>query len=149
MPSPQPLPSLFGRFTAVLQDHEHLATTLRRLRAMCAALDSGQAMLPSELVPEALLAQLHLDLSTHFRAEESSEYFGVVVEEAPGLESQIAALKWEHLTMLQTSARLREVAADRARWLYLSGPTRELVTELEGHERAEARLLRDLFFPKP
>lgn len=64
-------------------------------------------------------------------------------------EHDVTPTTAQHLTMLRSSARLVEVAADRARWVYLSGPTRDLVTELEQHERAEARLLRQLFFPKP
>ena len=41
MSLPQSMPSLFGRFTAIWQDHEHLRTTLRELKALCAALDDG------------------------------------------------------------------------------------------------------------
>lgn len=145
----QRLPSLFGRFTAILQDHDHLAKTLRRLRAMCAALEDGQSQLPPELAPEVLLGQLQVGLAAHFGAEESGDYFGVVVEEEPGLSTQIAGLKWEHMTMLHATEVLCELAKDRGRWLYLPTPTRELVAELERHEQAESKLLRNLFFAKP
>lgn len=145
----QPLPSLFGRFTAIFQDHDHLAKTLRRLRTMCAALEDGQAQLPAELAPEALLGQLQASLAAHFGAEESADYFGVVMEEEPHLAPQIAGLRWEHMTMLHAVEVLCQLAKDRERWLHLPAPTRELVAELERHEQAESRLLRNLFFPKP
>jgi hypothetical protein len=145
----QPLPSLFGRFTAIFQEHHHLAKTLRRLRSMCAALEDGQAQLPADLSPEALLGQLQADLTEHFLAEESADYFGVVVEEEPSLAPQIAGLKWEHLTMLHAVSVLCELAKDRERWLHLPAPTRELVAELTRHELAESRLLRSLFSAPP
>jgi Hemerythrin HHE cation binding domain len=145
----QPLPSLFGRFTAIYQDHDQLAKTLRRLRTMCAALEDGQAHLPADLLPTALLGQLRADLTAHFQVEESGAYFGVVVEEEPRLAPQIAGLKWEHLTMLHAVDVLCELAKDRERWLHLPAPTRELVAELTRHELAESRLLRALFSAPP
>lgn len=51
MSAADPLPSLFGRFTAVLKDHEHLAVTLGRLRHMCAALEQQPHTLSPELSP--------------------------------------------------------------------------------------------------
>lgn len=39
MSLPQSMPSLFGRFTAILKDHDHLGKTLRDLKAACAALE--------------------------------------------------------------------------------------------------------------
>ena len=142
-----PLPSLFGRFTAILQQHDHLGKTLRRLRSMCAALENGQTALPSELAPNVLLVTLHADLDRHFGAEESIEYFGIVVDESPALAPQIAGLKWEHMTMLRAARVLSRRAQDHARWPDLVVPTRELVAELEQHERAESSLLRQFFSP--
>ena len=147
MSSPKPLPSLFGRFTAIFQDHEDLSETLRRLRKMCAALDDGRAPLLPELEPSLLVVDLRLHLGAHFSAEESEEYFGTVMEEAPSLAPQIAALKWEHLTMLQAADMLCGLARDQSRWSQLSVPTLELIKQLERHERAESILLRHLFSP--
>lgn len=143
----QPLPSLFGRATIIFH-HDQLAKTLRRLRTMCAALDDGQAHLPAELSPQALLGQLQGELAAHFQAEESGDYFGVVVEEEPSLAPQVAGLKWEHMTMLHAAEVLCQLAKDRDRWLYLPIPTRQLVAELVRHELAESRLLRNLFSAK-
>lgn len=147
MSQPQPLPSLFGRFTAILQDHDHLAKTLRLLRLMCNALEEGQTALPLNLDPKRLLGELHRDLAEHFAAEESPEYFGTVVEEAPSLVAQVAGLKWEHLTMLRAVEVLREIAELRNRWSELPLPTHELVGQLQRHEQAESTLLRQLFAP--
>jgi hemerythrin len=144
-----PLPSLFGRFSAILKDHDHLGTTLKRLRMMCATLEAGAPELPSELRPGPLLDELYADLRAHFASEESKEYFGTVIDEDPSLAPQITALEWEHQTMLATVERLVIMANDRRRWSTLPPPTRELVVDLERHERAESSLLRELFFPRP
>jgi hypothetical protein len=85
-------------------------------------------------------------LSAHFAEEESKEYFGVVMEEAPALAPQIAVLRWEHLSILKTAERLRGAAQQRERWRSLALPAQNLVAELERHERTESTLLRQLFF---
>ena len=143
--SANPLPSLFGRFNAIFRDHDHLAKTLRRLRSMCAAVESGKDPLPTELTPSHLILELRRDLGEHFAAEETDAYFGTVVDEAPALGSEIAALKWEHLAMLRSADALCEMARDSAKWSQLPLPTRELIEQLERHERAESKLLRSLF----
>jgi hypothetical protein len=140
-----PLPSLVGRFAAILRDHDHLAVTLRQLRALCDALEPGQRELPERLRPSQLLDALRADLTEHFASEESDAYFGVVLEEAPSQKPQIAALKWEHVSMLGAVEGLRELA-DRERWSLLSAPMRALVSRLEQHERAESALLRRSFW---
>lgn len=139
------LPSLFGRFTAIFQDHDQLAKTLRRLRLMCGAIDDSRQSLPDELAPDVLIFDLRAHLGVHFAAEEAEEYFGTVIDEAPSLAPEIAKLKWEHLTMLKAADVLCGVARDRARWSDLPGPTRELIAQLERHERGESQLLRGLF----
>jgi hypothetical protein len=115
---------------------------------MCGVLEAEQTQVPAELAPEALFAQLRADLAAHFSAEESPDYFGVVVDEEPSLESRIAELKGEHATMLQAAEALRRFAGDRGRWSLLAVSTRELVADLERHERAESRLLSTLFLPR-
>lgn len=139
---------MFGRFSAILKDHDHLGKTLKRLRKMCATLEVGEPQLSPDLFPEPLFLELHADLKGHFASEESSEYFGAVVDEAPSLAPQIAALESEHQRLLKTVEQLLSFAEDRARWPALPVPTRDLVAELERHERAESSLLRELFFPR-
>ena len=141
------LPSLFGRFTAILKDHDHLGHTLVHLKTMCAALEAGAPDLPTELAPHVLLNELGTDLRVHFAAEESADYFGAVLEEAPSLGSQIAELEREHRGMLASIERLRQLAQQRERWAMLLLPMRELIATLERHERSESVLLHQLFFP--
>lgn len=148
-PAPTPLPSLFGRFSAILKDHDHLGMTLRRLRKMCATLETGAPELPPELFPVAVLDELFTDLKAHFAREESKEYFGTVVEEEPSLAVQITTLEWEHQNMLASVQRLQGIASDRACWPTLPLPTRAFVADLELHERAESTLLRQLFSLRP
>ncbi|HET7539095.1 MAG TPA: hemerythrin domain-containing protein [Polyangiaceae bacterium] len=141
-----PLPSLFGRFSSVLKEHDHLKTTLHRLRTMCATLEEASD-LPRELLPEPLFEELFADLKSHFTSEESPAYFGTVVEESPALAPQINMLKREHMDMLMRIEELLGMAQDRQRWRGLAHPTRQFVAILEQHERAESTLLRELFFP--
>lgn len=145
MSLPQSMPSLFGRFTAILKEHAHLVTTLRDLKAVCSALEDGGEV-PVELRPPRLLSSLKRELGQHFGAEESEEYFGTVAAEDPTLQLEIAALKAEHATMLSAVDALVELAADPARWPHLPMPTRLLVTQLARHEGSESKLLRSFFF---
>jgi hypothetical protein len=139
------LPSLFGRFTAILKDHEHIGVTRRQLLKMCEALERNPLALPEELSPPTLIGEFRADLLEHFSAEESADYFGTVVEEDPTLAAQIDALKWEHQLMLRALDVLSELVNDRARWEGITPRMRELLAQLERHERRENTLLRDLF----
>ena len=107
--------------------------------------EAGSPTLPDELDPRVLLAAVRSDLAEHFSAEESPTYFGIVMSEAPALTPQVAGLKWEQLTMLRTSNALCALANDRESWRHMPGPTRELIGQLECHERSESALLRGLF----
>lgn len=147
MPTSANIPSLFGRFTAILQDHEHLGTTLKRLRVMCVTLEGPSPELDA-IKPAALLEDLRTDLSGHFAAEEAESYFGTIVEEAPHLAHGIAQLRTEHAAMLGAIAALCRLAEDAERVAELCRATRKLIGELEQHERAESLLLRELFAPR-
>ncbi|MES1185282.1 MAG: hemerythrin domain-containing protein [Myxococcales bacterium] len=140
MTQPAPLPSLFGRFTAVLRDHEHLGTSLKELRAMCSALEAQRSW------PEAprLLEDLRAELSVHFSAEEADSYFGTIVEESPSLAPRIGQLKQEHESMLVALVALGLLADDATRATELARAARLLIAELERHERAESQLIAEL-----
>jgi hypothetical protein len=142
----QALPSLFGRFTAVLREHDHLGATLRELRQMCTALDrrDGEA---ERFEPRQLFGQLRDELTKHFSAEEADGYFGTVVEEAPTLGPQVEALRGEHAVMLQAVGVLCELAVDASDSPRMTDLARRLFARLEQHERAESALLRGLFHP--
>lgn len=141
------IPSLFGRFTAILQDHEHLGTTLKRLRLMCLTLEAPNAV-PDPIDPTPLLEHLQTDLAGHFAAEEAEPYFGTIAEEAPHLAYSIAQLRNEHAAMLAACATLCRLADDAERVTELCRATRQLIADLEQHERAESLLLRELFVPQ-
>ena len=98
-----------------------------------------------DLDPQRLIAALRADLAEHFDAEESPAYFGIVMSEVPALATQVAGLKWEHLTMLRAADVLSELTQNQASWPQLPTPTRELIGQLERHERSESALLRGLF----
>lgn len=144
MTSPAEMPSMFGRFTAIIQDHAHLGTTLKQLRSMCAALEA-EVPLPTPASPQRLLEDLRADLSAHFAAEEAEAYFGTIAEEAPALATRIDQLIGEHATMLGVLVELCRAATDAERLLELAHSTRRLIGQLEQHERAESLLLRELF----
>jgi hypothetical protein len=131
---------LFGRFTAILRDHEHLGTSLKELRAMCSALEAQRSW------PEAprLLEDLHADLSGHFAAEEADSYFGTILEESPPLAPRIGQLKQEHERMLAALVAMGVLADDAMRAAELARATRLLIGELERHERAESLLIAEL-----
>jgi hypothetical protein len=145
VPSIASLPTLFGRYTAIVGDHQRLGVTLRRVRDMCAALESNGPGALGEFEPVRLLADLHTDLVQHFAAEEDDGYFGTVVAERPCLSSGVADLKTEHAVMLASVAGLRAIAEDKTRWSELAAPTRRLAEQLQAHEHSETVLLQEMF----
>jgi hypothetical protein len=144
MTAPANLPSLFGRFTAIFQDHARLGTTLKDLRSMCVTLEARES-LPAAVWPGRLLEDLRIDLSGHFAAEEAESYFGTIAKEAPLLAPRIGRLKDEHASMLSAIPALCGFAEKPSPRTELSAATRKLLSELERHERAESLLLRELF----
>ena len=143
MTSNEAMPGLFGRFTAMVKHHEHLEATVLVLKGLCSALEAGQQERLLELQPRRLLSALRTSLVDHFGAEESEAYFGAVVAEAPQLEPEIALLKTEHAIMLGAVEPLLQLTEDPGRWSQLAALTRLLVLQLERHESAESKLLRD------
>lgn len=146
MTQPGTLPSLFGRFTAVLREHDHMGATLRELRRMCTALDrrDGEA---ERFAPQQLFGRLRDELTKHFSAEEAEAYFGTVVEEAPVLGPQVHALKDEHAILLKAIDVLCELAVDASDSPRMTDLAWRFFARLEEHERAESALLRGLFHP--
>jgi hypothetical protein len=142
------LPHLFGRFTAVMREHQDLGRKLGLVREMCSAIESNALPLRDDLGPESLLSELHGDLTEHFALEEADDYFGTVVDEDPTLSEPIEALKAEHAVMLERLEGLLELAGDALLWAELPLATRGLLGQLEHHERSESALLRQLFFPQ-
>jgi hypothetical protein len=140
----RPVPTFFGRFTAVLSEHEHLETTLRKLGQMTTALGVGQDV-AVELEPGRLLTALQADLVRHFAAEEASGYFGVVARDFPVLLPRIVELKLDHAEMLETIHTLLLAAADEARRFEVAASVAALITRLRAHEQMENELLHEYF----
>jgi hypothetical protein len=137
------LPSLFGRFTALLAGHETRSLILRRLEELCDALEDGQKQLAWRIRPPTLVLDLQESLLTHFAVEEANTYFGAIVAERPELCERVAVLSAEHAVMSAMIAHLRELAPYPERWPEMAVPSRVLLGLLHAHEQAEARLLQD------
>jgi hypothetical protein len=142
----QELPSLFGRFTALHRDHQHLDGLVKSLVAMCDALSERPDVAPPpELDPEKLIPEWGIDLSRHFAAEEGMRYFGTLVAEQPALSAAIGDLRADHTAMLEAIERLLQLAPDEGRRDELVLRTRDLLDRFRKHERAETLLLREFF----
>lgn len=139
-----PLPSLFGRFTAVLSDHADLRVTLRRLEQLCTTLEGTKQAPPVEPAALTLIAELFADLSQHFAAEEGDAYFGTMTRDRPSSAGRIAELKQQHTEMLDALGSLRRLAGTGS-WDELPPLARRFVAALRAHEIAEARLLQEFF----
>ena len=137
-----PLPSLFGRFTAIFSEHKNMSGTLSSVGSMCDVLEAGLERLPGRIHPLELVVDLQGCLSTHFAVEEADIYFGTIVLEQPYLAGRIAKLIAEHSLMLAIAARVRELAEVES-WTALVAPTRALVAMLQKHELDESRLLQE------
>jgi hypothetical protein len=137
----QPLPSLFGRFTAILAAHEDLSAPLERLRDLCDALDAGAENLAWRIKPPTLALDLQERLSTHFAVEEADIYFGTIAHDRPDLIVAVATLRAEHAVMLSLVERLRDLSTQSEAWRDLVLPGRVLLSMFEAHEQAESRLL--------
>jgi len=143
------LPSLFGRFTALSSERGRLDVTLRCLDDLCTALASERAALGCDIYPLAVIADLLVDLSQHFAAEERDAYFGTIVLEQPSLLPRVVELKAEHDALLRTIAELGTIAADDHRRSELLAPALRMVARLQSHEHAESELLQEYFLVSP
>jgi hypothetical protein len=140
-PRPRRLPTLFGRLTSILSDHQQLGKTVHGLQDLCNALDSGAERVPEKLNPGRMLGNLHAHLSRHFVAEEADAHFGLMARERPELLPQVVALKADHAAFLEEITRMLGLAADVVRWSELSDASRRLIARLAAHEQAEAELV--------
>jgi hypothetical protein len=139
-------PSLFGRFTAIQQQHSQLSRLSSELHAMCAALEAEPPLpLPVELSPRRLIAEWSRELSSHFETEEGLSYFGTLAAERPDLSFRIGDLRADHTAMLEAIEALSGLAGDERRHRELGLRTRELLRRFQVHEAAESALLQEFF----
>jgi hypothetical protein len=135
--------SVFGRATAVLQDHANLRVTIGMLRAL--ALAGNVAEPAPELAPGSLLDAFRAQLLAHFAIEESEGYFGTLGEERPSLRPGIARLRSEHEDMLRAVSRLLALSEDPSRYPELVEELKSFIDCFNAHESAENDLMQDFF----
>lgn len=145
MPASVHMPTLFGRASVVLREHAELRATLGRLRELCILL--GDADVPAELDPYALLEQLRAQMLDHFAAEEADDYFGAIALMAPAFADRIAQLEDQHWELIEAAARIQGVARSASSPGRLATELKSLFQAFEAHEQAEATLVRDLIAP--
>jgi len=142
------LPTLFGRFSAVLREHADLEKVVASLSELCVALEADAARVPAELSPVPLIRELSRQFVEHFATEEADAYFGAIQAEDPSLSDLIANLRHEHEQMLGSTAVLAQLAAAPESWSQFAVSARLLVVQFARHERAESGLLNRLFRPR-
>lgn len=138
----QDYPSLFGRYTAVLSDHERLHRVLSKIGEMSQIVARCDDF-PAELRPASLLKLLLAELKEHFRREESDQYFGTLGADSPALAVAVAELCAEHRALLQAVEGLLDLAARSGRERELAVATEGLLAWLDRHEQRESRLMRE------
>lgn len=138
-------PSLFGRFTAIQEQHSQLSSLNTELHAMCAALEAEPPVLSAELSPRRLIAEWSRELSRHFETEEGLSYFGTLAAERPDLSFRIGDLRADHTAMLEAIEALSALAGEERRHRELALRTRELLRRFQVHEAAESALLQEFF----
>lgn len=140
--TPNRLPSLFGRYTAVFSDHEALHVVLEKLREM-SRVGANSGELPPHLRPDLLLARLHEELTEHFAREESERYFGTLAAHSPALREAIEELREEHRSLLRATTGLIALAPHDERKRALSAATDGLLDWIERHERQETHIMNN------
>lgn len=136
------LPTLFGRATAILNEHHTSLVVLQRLERECALLASDGA--PARYgVPFAYAMKCwRVELAAQFAAEESDDYFATMVAEIPALAGLVQQLKREHriiLLSVDTLLALGESLPPSELKRYISS----LAQHLRDHEAAERNLVRE------
>jgi hypothetical protein len=137
----KPFPTLFGRATAVLDEHMTLRTTLGQLREYCARLvHVGRRIEPE---PASVINYFLQQLRAHFAAEEADGYFGTLAASGPNARDHVVALRAEHKEMLATAESLRVLAVHSHDSLNLAAALSKLLDLFDRHERRETELLRE------
>jgi hemerythrin len=137
------IPTLFGRATAVLDQHATLHVLLKRLREACASSAKGSS--ESRTDRRRLIEEFGERLSVHFAAEEDEGYFGMMASVSPALRAKVTRLREEHtefLALVQRLLTLAEVAPDRKEF---TETLQAFLERFNAHEHAENRLMQEFF----
>lgn len=127
----------------VLGEQAELSFTLRRLRDLCARLTEGDALAGTAL--PVLLGELRRQLDSHFRAEESGDYFGTLAADCPWLARRIGRLRAEHGELLAAFDDLGAAVLDASCPGQVGRRLARLLSDFDAHERAENLLLQEFF----
>lgn len=141
MPERSKMPDLFGRATATFGEHAHLREVAARLQTLCDA--SGDARDAAERELRSRLRDFRAELATHFEAEDSDGYFGMLEQEAPRLAVTVARLRTEHARMLSELDAIS--AMSEGEFEALRVRVASLLSLFRAHERTESRLMHDFF----
>lgn len=134
------LPTLFGRATAIIQEHADLRPIVAELRKHATELALGR--LREDIALESLLDEFFDELLAHFAAEENEGYFGTFIEDYPELSVHVERLMAEHEDMVDAVERLRALSEDARRSADLGLALLSLLARFEGHEHEENALMR-------
>jgi hypothetical protein len=131
------IPTLFGRATAILNEHENMYVSVARLRSACSKLCDETLAETQRLVQE-----FAAELRVHFAAEEADSYFGTLLGELPALRIHIEHLVAEHAELLSVADELSHA---RTTPQDLALRVDDLVERFKTHERAENAMLQKFF----
>jgi len=135
-----PMPTLFGRGTAVFKEHADLRPLVFRLKKHAADLAIGRQSDESEV--ESALAEFFNQLLAHFAAEEDEGYFGTFIEDHPTLSIKVERLLAEHEEMVDVIERLKMLSRRGGCSRDLGIGLTTLLERFEKHERDENSLMR-------
>jgi len=134
-------PSLFGRITAVEDDHGALLAMLGRLRAHHVSLLLDPPETDSSLAP--LVEELKIRLVAHFAAEENDNYFGSLVTQNPFLRDPVEELRSDHRRIERAVTDLQDAVWRGGAARLLATHLGNLLERLQDHERRESIVVRE------
>jgi iron-sulfur cluster repair protein YtfE (RIC family) len=125
----------------VQEDHLALRQRIRHLQETFQGPRSSAAELWREL------RALELELSEHFRHEESEGFFDSILDAMPECAEQIAALQRQHERFRTDIAAMkgvcRDSALDERQRAELTSDFASFMASFDGHEHAEFRLVQE------
>ncbi len=137
--STAPILSPSNRAFAGLAQRGRFATTLERLRELCARVEAGSGPLSSSPAPTRLVDELVRGLAEH--VSKTERHLQVLAANRRDLLPAIVDLRADHAALTQALVDMRHVAANGDRWCELPLHVRRLVARVDTHRDAEAMLL--------
>ncbi len=135
-----PMPTLFGRATAIFDAHKTLHKTVAQLYDLCARLMSGRQVAAAEL--HALVGVFSVQLREHFSSEEEDDYFGTLARSSAEAGELVAVLHVEHADMRDGLDELARLVEGRASSGELAECLNALLDQFNDHEKKESRAMQ-------